>query len=83
MMSDEEWTDKCLSGGAGSTAEWAPKASFRYISGGYDDPETYRRLREVLAECDRALGTAGQHVFYLSTPPRLFGTIAVQLGGSG
>src|SRR5215469_16926634 len=83
-MSDAEWADKCLSGdgapeGAG---EWAPKASFRYISGGYDDPDTYRRLAEVLADCDRAVGTKGQHVFYLATPPRLFGTIAVQLGRS-
>ena len=59
-----------------------PKASFRYVSGGYDDPGTYRRLAEVLADCDRALGTKGQHVFYLATPPRLFGTIAVQLGRS-
>ena len=81
-MSDEEWADKCLSGGAAGAGEWAPKASFRYISGGYDDPDTYHRLGEVLADCDRALGTVGQHVFYLATPPRLFGTIAVQLGRS-
>jgi glucose-6-phosphate 1-dehydrogenase len=85
-MSDEEWADKCLSddrGRAGVTAEWAPKASFRYVSGAYDDPETYRRLGEVLAECDRTLGTGGHCVFYLATPPRLFGIIAVQLGASG
>jgi glucose-6-phosphate 1-dehydrogenase len=86
VMSDEEWADKCLSqapAGAGTTAEWAPKASFRYVSGGYDDPDTYRRLGEVLAECDRTLGTADHRVFYLSTPPRLFGTISVQLGAAG
>jgi glucose-6-phosphate 1-dehydrogenase len=83
-MSDEEWAGKCLSDDPGGTAaEWAPKASFRYISGGYDDPDTYRRLRDVLADCDRTLGTAGRHVFYLATPPRLFGVIAVQLGGCG
>jgi hypothetical protein len=84
-MSDEEWADECLSGDgaqAGPAAEWAPKASFRYVSGGYDDPDTYRRLPEVLADCDRALGIKGQHVFYLATPPRLFGTIAIQLGRS-
>ena len=81
-MSDEEWAGKCLSDDpGGSVGEWAPKASFRYVSGGYDDPETYRRLRDVLADCDRTLGTAGRHVFYLATPPRLFGVIAVQLGG--
>jgi glucose-6-phosphate 1-dehydrogenase len=83
-MSDEEWAGKCLdSGGTDAAAEWAPKASFRYVSGGYDDPETYRRLREVLDECDRTLGTAGRRVFYLSTPPRLFGTIPSRLGSAG
>ena len=85
-MSDEEWADKCLSdhpGGTGAAAEWAPKASFRYVSGGYDNPETYRRLGEVLDECDRTLGTTGHRVFYLATPPRLFGIIAVQLGACG
>ena len=82
-MSDEEWAGKCLSdasGGTDAAGEWAPKASFRYVSGGYDDPETYRRLRDVLDDCDRTLGTAGRRVFYLATPPRLFGVIAVQLG---
>jgi glucose-6-phosphate 1-dehydrogenase len=85
-MSDEEWADRCLSdhtGGESAAPEWAPKASFRYVSGGYDDPETYHRLAEVLAECDRTLGTASHRVFYLATPPRLFGIIAVQLGKSG
>src|SRR5690242_7080937 len=50
-MSDEEWADNCLSVFPGD-GEWAPKTSFRYVSGDYDDPETYRRLGEVLAECD-------------------------------
>jgi glucose-6-phosphate 1-dehydrogenase len=84
-MSDEEWADRCLSGGsdlAAPAGEWASKTSFRYVSGGYDDPDTYRRLAEVLAECDSMLSTVGHHVFYLATPPRLFGTIAVQLGRS-
>src|SRR5208337_3448965 len=42
-----------------------------------------RRLREVLDECDRTLGTAGHRVFYLSTPPRLFGVIPARLGAAG
>ena len=71
------------SGHTDAAGQWAPKASFRYISGGYDDPETYRRLREVLDECDRTLGTAGRRVFYLSTPPRLFGVIPARLGATG
>ena len=85
-MSDAKWADKCLQDSSGHTdaaGQWAPKASFRYVSGGYDDPETYRRLREVLDECDRTLGTAGHRVFYLSTPPRLFGVIPARLGAAG
>jgi glucose-6-phosphate 1-dehydrogenase len=82
-MSDEEWADKCLSDDPAGAGEWAPKASFRYVSGDYDDPETYRRLGDVLAEYDRTLGTARHRVFYLATPPRLFGVIAVHLGASG
>ena len=85
VMSDEAWAETCLDhgGGGGAAAEWAPKASFRYVSGGYDDQETYRRLGEVLTECDRTLGTGGHRVFYLATPPRLFGIIARQLGECG
>ena len=63
-MSDGEWADMCLSadpGGGSAAAEWAPKASFRYVTGGYDDPDTYRRLRDILADCDRTLGTAGHY----------------------
>ena len=53
-------------------------ASARYVSGGYDDPATYERLAEVLDEFDARRGTAGNRVFYLATPPRLFGPIADQ-----
>ena len=58
-------------------------AAARYVSGGYDDPATYQRLAEVLAECDRRHGTAGNRVYYFATPPRLFGPIAVSLGKAG
>src|SRR3954447_26770228 len=58
-------------------------ATARYVAGGYDDPDTYHRLSDVLDECDRDLGTAGNRVYYFSTPPRLFGPIAVSLGKAG
>ena len=32
-------------------------------------PESYNKLRESLAEIDRERGTAGNRLFYLSTPP--------------
>jgi glucose-6-phosphate 1-dehydrogenase len=40
-------------------------------------------LSEVLGECDDAAGTAGNRVYYFSTPPRLFGPIALSLGKAG
>ncbi len=81
-MTDEEFRDHCRRSAASSgNQRWAELIdTARYVSGGYDDPATYARLSEVLEECDRTLGTAGNRVFYFSTPPRLFGTIAVCLG---
>jgi glucose-6-phosphate 1-dehydrogenase len=79
QLSDEQWADRCRAADMSLREPFA----FRYVSGGYDDPDTYRRLGEVLADCDRTLGTAGNRVFYLATPPRLFGIVASQLGAAG
>ncbi len=78
-MSDEAWASHYAEDGE---LPWPPTA-FRYVSGDYDDPETYRRLSDVLDECDRTFGTAGNRVFYLATPPRLFSVIATRLGEAG
>jgi glucose-6-phosphate 1-dehydrogenase len=84
-MSDEEFAAYCGEKVAGDGNErWAELTrSARYVHGGYDDPATYARLAEVLGESDRAHGTAGNRVYYFSTPPRLFGPIAVSLGKAG
>jgi glucose-6-phosphate 1-dehydrogenase len=55
----------------------------RYVHGGYDDPGTYERLAEVLDQCDRDDGTGGNRVFYLATPPRIFGLIGQSIGKAG
>ncbi len=47
-----------------------------YVQGDFDDPATYTRLKQ-------ALGSAGQPVFYLETPPSLFAVVIEQLGGAG
>jgi glucose-6-phosphate 1-dehydrogenase len=54
-----------------------------YLAGGYDDPETYRRLAERLVRLDAEAGTAGNCLFYLSTPPMLYPVIVEQLGRAG
>ena len=46
-------------------------------------PESYTKLAELLAEIDRKRGTAGNRLFYLSTPPSLYSDIIRLLGAAG
>ena len=55
----------------------------RYVAGGYDDEATYRRLEEVLGDLDERIGTAGNRLYYLSTPPGVFATAVRRLGQHG
>ncbi len=54
-----------------------------YVAGGYDDAETYQRLRTHLNDIDKSLGKPANHLFYLSTPPFLYPIIIAQLGAVG
>ncbi len=54
-----------------------------YVRGSFDDPESFVRLRERLDANDEELGTGGNRLFYLSTPPSVFGKIVRQLDGAG
>jgi glucose-6-phosphate 1-dehydrogenase len=54
-----------------------------YCSGNIDDPESYQKLKDFLAELDEQRGTRGNRVFYLSVAPRFFGEAALQLGSMG
>ncbi len=54
-----------------------------YLAGNYDDPQTYRRLAERLAQLDAEHGTQGNRLFYLATPPTLYPLIVEQLGQAG
>jgi glucose-6-phosphate 1-dehydrogenase len=84
-MTDEEFRASCREKVPGrGNARWqALVDEGRYVHGGYDDPATYQRLAAVLAECDTAPGTRGNRVYYLATPPQLFGTIGRGLGKAG
>ncbi len=55
----------------------------RYVSGGYDDPDTYSRLGAVLDELDSDLDMPGNHLYYLATPAATFPDIVRGLGGAG
>jgi glucose-6-phosphate 1-dehydrogenase len=84
-MTDPEFGDLCRRNVPGPVEpRWKElAATARYVHGGYDDPATYQRLAEVMAECDHRHGTAGNRVYYLATPPRLFGPVAISLGKAG
>src|SRR4029453_17531287 len=56
---------------------------FRYLAGGYDDPDTYARLSTLLDELDATAGTTGGRLFYLSTPPQAFEPVVRGLTNSG
>ena len=62
-------------------AIWAElEKRLSYITSSFDDPAGYRRLKEVLTQCDRDHNTQGNYLYYLATPPAFFGTIVDQLG---
>jgi glucose-6-phosphate 1-dehydrogenase len=79
-MTDEDFRAKVLEG---ESVNPELTAGYRYLAGAYDDADTYWRLRELLDELDRSRGTAGNRLFYLSTPPEAFGPIVTGLGGAG
>ncbi|MDY7079035.1 MAG: glucose-6-phosphate dehydrogenase [Chloroflexota bacterium] len=56
---------------------------FSYLAGGYDDPETYRRLGERMARPGDGSDTQHNVLFYLATPPVLYPIIVAQLGRAG
>jgi glucose-6-phosphate 1-dehydrogenase len=51
-------------------------ARLSYVSGDYEAPATFEKLRQ-------ALGTADRPLFYLAIPPSLFATVATGLAQSG
>ncbi|MDQ4213313.1 glucose-6-phosphate dehydrogenase [Microbacterium capsulatum] len=55
----------------------------RFVSGEFDDPDAFRRLRETVETLDVERGTMGNHAFYLSIPPKAFPLVARQLRDSG
>src|SRR4051794_8398245 len=81
-ISDEQFADSGL--GGRPLADKAQLAGgIRYVSGGYDNPETYKRLGEVLDELDVARGTGGSRLFYLSTPAEAFEPVINGLARAG
>jgi glucose-6-phosphate 1-dehydrogenase len=51
-----------------------------YVAGDYGDAGAHERLAKKLGEVDQKCGTAGNRLFYLSTPPNTFEPIITCLG---
>jgi glucose-6-phosphate 1-dehydrogenase len=54
-----------------------------YISGDFDDPATYDKLKETLAEVDQEHNSHGNYFFYMATAPQFFGDVVERLAKVG
>src|SRR5580692_5407022 len=63
---------------------WEDFASrLHYVSGKFEDPANFARLREVTEELDRKNGTRGNRVYYLAIPPSVFPVVNDNLAKAG
>ncbi|ARV62783.1 glucose-6-phosphate dehydrogenase [Nostocales cyanobacterium HT-58-2] len=54
-----------------------------YLSGEFQDPNTYEQLQNLLAQIDQENGTRGNYLYYLATAPDFFCDIIWQLSNIG
>ncbi len=89
QLTDEQFAESLKEGmaqfGRHKPRDLWPSFSKRlsYLSGGYDDPETYRRLAEKLDQIDTEMGLTCNRLFYLAIPPTLYGEVIERLGEVG
>lgn len=57
--------------------------SMTFLSGDFEDSNTYRQLKDLLADLDAKLSLDGNVLFYMAVADRFFGTIAARLGEAG
>jgi glucose-6-phosphate 1-dehydrogenase len=65
-------------------AVWADFASrLHYMSGRFEDPANFVRLRQTLDQLDASNGTRGNRLYYLAIPPSMFRVVNDCLAGAG
>ncbi|MGA2394240.1 MAG: glucose-6-phosphate dehydrogenase [Candidatus Lustribacter sp.] len=62
-------------------SDFAKRLSF--VPGAFDDKDCFKELKKQLEQNDKELGTGGNVLYYLSTPPSLFGKIIDMLEECG
>ena len=89
-MSKEDYCERVRSdlkefGGAPDKCkfcEWLLERLY-YLRGDFNNPETFRQLRDLLGTVDEQHGTGGNYLYYLATTPSLFGDVVKHLGAAG
>jgi glucose-6-phosphate 1-dehydrogenase len=56
---------------------------FSYVSGQFDDKNSYRKLSEHLVKLDNERETCSNKLFYFAVPPTLYETLATHISESG
>jgi glucose-6-phosphate 1-dehydrogenase len=65
-------------------AVWKDFASrLHYVSGKFEDPANFVKLRDKLAELDARNGTRENRIYYLAVPPSAFRIVNDNLAGAG
>lgn len=54
----------------------------RYVSGAFDDSESYERIKTALATFDNSIGQCTNKLFYLAVPPQYYETLFTHLHDS-
>ncbi|HJT42259.1 MAG TPA: glucose-6-phosphate dehydrogenase [Rhizomicrobium sp.] len=54
--------------------------SMTFLSGDFEAPDTYQRLKDLLAKLDKQHSLSGNVLFYMAVADRFFATIAAKLG---
>jgi glucose-6-phosphate 1-dehydrogenase len=78
--------EKTLAKGAGPDFRdlWSQFAHRVFYSAGtFDDPASFRKLKETLDRVDKTLATGGNRVYYLAVAPEFFAPIIKGLGEAG
>ena len=59
------------------------KQRIYYVSGDFQDPALYAKVKDALARADKEQGTQGNALFYLAVSPQFFPIVVQQLGAAG
>jgi glucose-6-phosphate 1-dehydrogenase len=90
-MSDEKLRQRIHQGvkqfsryGIAKSEAWAEFAGhIRYQQGDFKKPQTYATLGKLCAKLEKEWGGKAHRVFYMATPPSMFGEIPKHLGEAG